>query len=77
LAAQLEVCKLYDPAAMPCPATTSAGLKLNSCLEISSGVARWYIFEPNIPIWVNFLVPCNGRDWYKLLPFDLFYGRLV
>jgi hypothetical protein len=29
--------------------------------EPRSRVARWYIFKPKIPIWVNFEVSCNGR----------------
>jgi hypothetical protein len=27
-------------------------------------VARWYIFIPKIPIWVNYGVPWNGIFWY-------------
>jgi hypothetical protein len=30
-------------------------------------VARWYIFKPNIPIWVNFVGSCNGRCLYILV----------
>jgi hypothetical protein len=26
--------------------------------------ARWYIFLPKIPIWLNFGVPWNGKCWY-------------
>jgi hypothetical protein len=40
-------------------------------------VARWHIFRPKIPIWVNFGGPCNGRCWYILWTFDLFYGYFV
>jgi hypothetical protein len=29
-----------------------------------SRVAGWYIFEPKIPIWVNFGGPKNGKCWY-------------
>jgi hypothetical protein len=41
-------------------------------------VARWFVFKPKIPIWVNFA----GRyiDWkngYILWPFGIFYGHLV
>jgi hypothetical protein len=39
------------------------------------GVARWYIFNPKIPIWVNLGVSCNGRCWYSHL--GLFYGHSV
>jgi hypothetical protein len=35
-------------------------------------VARWFVFEPKIPIWVNFGGSCYGKSWYVLLPFGLF-----
>jgi hypothetical protein len=40
-------------------------------------VAWWYIFEPKIPILVNFGGSFSGRCWYVLRPFGLFYVRLV
>jgi hypothetical protein len=40
-------------------------------------VARWHIFTPNFPIEENFGGCCNGRCWYILQPFGLFYGYLV
>jgi hypothetical protein len=40
-------------------------------------VARWYIFKPKLPIWVNFGGSCNGRCLYTLWPFGIFYGHLV
>jgi hypothetical protein len=40
-------------------------------------VARWYIFIPKIPIWVNFGGPWNGKGWYVLCPFGIFYGQVV
>jgi hypothetical protein len=40
-------------------------------------VARWYVFEPKIRIWVNFGGSFDGRRWYILWPFGLFYGHLV
>jgi hypothetical protein len=39
--------------------------------------ARLHSFIPKIPIWVNFGGSCNGRCWYSLLPFGLFYSHLV
>jgi hypothetical protein len=39
-------------------------------------VARWHIFKPKIPIWVNFGGSYNGRCWYILWPFDYFKGHL-
>jgi hypothetical protein len=29
-----------------------------------SRVARWFIFKPKIPIWVNLLGPWNGECWH-------------
>jgi hypothetical protein len=48
-------------------------------------VARWFIFKPKIPIWVNFGGPWNGKCWYMYFmtirntsrPFGIIYGRLV
>jgi hypothetical protein len=31
--------------------------------ERISRVARWYIFKPKIPIWVNFSASCKERCW--------------
>jgi hypothetical protein len=39
-------------------------------------VARWYIFLPKIPIWVT-LGEMNGKCWYILWPFGIFYGKLI
>jgi hypothetical protein len=39
-------------------------------------VARWHIFKPKISFWVNFGGPCNGRCWYILWPFGIFYVLL-
>jgi hypothetical protein len=46
-------------------------------LDGSTRVARWYVFIPNNTIWVIFVGSCNGRCWYILWPFGLFYGHLV
>jgi hypothetical protein len=39
-------------------------------------VARWYIFKPKIPIGVNFEGPWNGKVWYILWPFEIYYSHL-
>jgi hypothetical protein len=39
-------------------------------------VARWFVFKPKIPLWVNFGGPCNGKSCFILRPFGLFYGNL-
>jgi hypothetical protein len=36
-----------------------------------------FVFEPKIPIWVNFGGSCDGRCWYILWPFGLFDGHLA
>jgi hypothetical protein len=40
-------------------------------------VARWYIFKPKIPIWINFGGSYNVRSWSILWPFGVFYWHLV
>jgi hypothetical protein len=40
--------------------------------ELESRVARWFVFKPNIPIWVNFGWSCNIKSWYILRAFGLF-----
>jgi hypothetical protein len=42
---------------------------------LSSRVARWYIFKPKIPIWVNFGGSCNWGCWYISWPFGIFCGH--
>jgi hypothetical protein len=57
----------------------------NLSTYVPIGVARWHIFKPKIPIWVNFGGSCNGRCWYMyfiaiwsiLWHFGLFNGHLV
>jgi hypothetical protein len=40
-------------------------------------VARWYIFKPKIPIWVNFGGLWNGKGWCIILPFGIYYRHVV
>jgi hypothetical protein len=40
-----------------------------------SRVARWFVFKPKIPIWVNFGEPWNGKRWHILWSFGIFYGH--
>jgi hypothetical protein len=37
-------------------------------------VARWFLFKPKIPIWVNFGGPKIGKYCNILGPFRIFYG---
>jgi hypothetical protein len=46
-------------------------------LWVHHSVARWYVFRPKIPVWVNLGRSCNRRCWYCLWPICLFYGHLV
>jgi hypothetical protein len=49
-------------------------------IRISSRVARWFVFKPKIPIWVNFGGPCNGKCCYIgsiLRQLETFYCHLV
>jgi hypothetical protein len=60
------------------------------CTQVQTRVARWFVFKPKIPVWVNFGGPQNEKSfnifdhleyftaiWYNLLPFGIFCGRLV
>jgi hypothetical protein len=38
----------------------------SSFFLLQSRVAKWYIFKPKIPIWVNFGGPCNGTYMHIL-----------
>jgi hypothetical protein len=54
------------------------GFQIGFSTSIDCRVARWYIFEPKTPTWVNFGGSCNGRCWYILWPFGpLHMGYLV
>jgi hypothetical protein len=35
------------------------------------------LFYTKIPIWVYFGGPWNGKCWYVLCPFGIFYGHVV
>jgi hypothetical protein len=52
-------------------------LKFRQNHLITLRVARWLIFKPKIPIWVNFGGSCNTRSWYIIWPFGLFYSYLL
>jgi hypothetical protein len=41
-------------------------LEVERWLEARTWVARWFAFEPKIPIWVNFGESCDGRCWHIL-----------
>jgi hypothetical protein len=45
--------------------------------QVPFKVARWYIFKPKIPIWVNFGGPCSGRWWPMYWPFGKVCDHLV
>jgi hypothetical protein len=51
--------------------------KVGSGNFLASRVARWFLFEPKIPIWVNLGGYCNGRCWYILWPFGQLSGHLA
>jgi hypothetical protein len=45
-------------------------------LPLPARVARWFVFKPNIQIWVNFGGSCNGRCCYILRTLGPCYGLL-
>jgi hypothetical protein len=46
------------------------------CL-VALWVARWFVFKPKIPIWVNFGVCYDGKCWSILWPCGIFNGLLL
>jgi hypothetical protein len=42
-----------------------------------SGLPDDIFSNQKIPIWANLGGSCNGRGWYILWPFGIFYGTLV
>jgi hypothetical protein len=48
-----------------------------SSFSWQSRVARWFIFKPKIPNWVNVGGSCHGRFWYILGSFGKFTGHFV
>jgi hypothetical protein len=32
-------------------------------IDVLNRVARWFVFKPKIPIWVNFGGFCHGKSW--------------
>jgi hypothetical protein len=46
-------------------------------LELSDQGCQRYFFKPKIPILISFGRPCNGKSWYLLSPFGIFYEKLV
>jgi hypothetical protein len=57
------------------PFTNNANYLANHSIAIR--VARWNIFLTKIPILVYVGVPWNGKFWYILWPFRIFYGHLM
>jgi thiol-disulfide isomerase/thioredoxin len=49
----------------------------HATLWVAIRVARWFVFKPKIPIWVNFGGPWNGKCRYILWSFGIFYDQLV
>jgi hypothetical protein len=45
--------------------------------KLQNSVVRRCILKPKIQIRANFGGSCNGRCWYILWTFGLFYGHLV
>jgi hypothetical protein len=54
----------------------ASGLKTNLSTNIP-GLTDGIFFKPKIPFGVNFLRPWNGKGWYILWPFGIYYSHLV
>jgi hypothetical protein len=59
------------------PWPSLAGDSWFGCTQVLIRAARWFIFKPKIPLWVNLGGSCNGKCWYILWPLCLFYGHLA
>jgi hypothetical protein len=46
---------------------------LASKKKVATRAARWFTFKPKILVWVIFVGSCNGRYWYIVYLFGLFY----
>jgi hypothetical protein len=46
-------------------------------VNVSSRVARWCVFKPKLPIWVNFRGSWTRKCWYILWPIGIYFGTLV
>jgi hypothetical protein len=51
---------------------------------VTNRVARWFVFKPKIPSWLNFGGSCYGKSWYIFMtiwsilrPLETFFGLLV
>jgi hypothetical protein len=44
---------------------------------MATRVARWFLFKPKIPIWVNFGELQIGKCGYISWPLGIFYDHLV
>jgi hypothetical protein len=42
------------------------GQFLDGNVYVGLWVARWFVFKPKIPFWVNFGGSCYGKSWYIL-----------
>jgi hypothetical protein len=62
---------------LPRTSAATQARSFSSSLALCSRDARGFVFKPKIPIWVNFGGYWNGKCWYILCPFGLFYGNLV
>jgi hypothetical protein len=57
--------------------TFSVTLKMTYFATISCVLARdarWFVFKPKIPIWVNFGGYCNEKSWSILQPLEISFG---
>jgi hypothetical protein len=45
-------------------------------LHLFARVARWFLFRPKIPIWVNFWGPLDWKMLIASWPFGIFYRHL-
>jgi hypothetical protein len=59
------------------PGSSVSEARLDHAAKHRVRVARWFVFKPKIPIWVNFGGSCYGKSWYILWPLETLFGHLV
>jgi hypothetical protein len=62
-------------ALLPCGLPEIKRQYVTDIFQLLIRVARWFVFKPKIPIWVNFAGSCYGKSRYILWPFGLLYSH--
>jgi hypothetical protein len=75
--ADLKAFKVTDCLLIKTTSVPSASILMNHFQPRAVAAGLPDIFKPLIPIWVNFGEVSNGRCWYILWTFCIFYSHLI